>query len=130
MVAVRASRRDEPWSDACSFAALAALLAIAAAVALSAVTASGLPYASGGAVVLGLGAVLSSAIRGPLQRQIAAGTIALLLVFRLVAGAWPASFIPSHGPIEMHDAAATVVLIVVACSLWLAAHTPPDADGD
>lgn len=111
--------RHDRWIDACSLAALLALLLIVGDVASWMAAGMGLPYAGGGAVVLGIGAVLGAAIRTRSNRLLAASALLGLMIFRLVSSLLPGQFISSHGQIAGPDAAALVLLIIAAA--WLLA---------
>lgn len=125
--ATTATRRDD-WADACGAAALVSLLVIACHVVLPAVSGLAIPYSGGAAVILGLGAVLGSAITVRVHRLLAASTLVALLLFRLVTALWPDMFTSAHGSLTPSDGAALFALILVAAAVCVVAARPPSRD--
>ena len=122
--AINETTRDS-WTDACRATAFVALLLISVHVLAPLVVGATIPYAGGGAVILGIGAVLASAIRTRTNRLLAAGALLGLMVFRPTSALLPGIFISSHGPVTHVDGVALALLIVVAaCMLMVAMRYP------
>ena len=116
----------DPWTTACTAAALVSLAAIAGHVAGPASIGVAMPYAGGAGVVLGLGATVASRIATRDARLATMVAVLGLLVLRLLSVLWPGLIRVSHGAPSLVDGVALGVLVAAAALLLAAAvRTPP-----
>ena len=120
-----AAARDA-WAEACSALALLSLLLIIAGAVGPAVAAVNMPYAAGGSVVLGIGAVASLTLRSRTARVAASIGLVSLMLLRLLAPIRPDLLIATHGELSAVDAVGTGLLVLAAVVLVLVATRGTD----
>ena len=110
------SFRDR-WMDACGASAFVSLLLIVGYVACPPVLGLKMPYAGGGAVVLGIVATLCLGLKSRQTRLPAAITLVGLMSLRAISSIRPDLLVAKHGELSLLDGGGLIILILAAA--WM-----------
>ncbi len=105
------------WMDSCGAAAFVSLLLIVVYIACPPMTGLQLPYAGGGAAVLGIGATLCLALHSRSARLAAAIALMGLISLRTLSAFRPDLLVAEHGELTLLDAGGLALLVLTAVLL-------------
>lgn len=108
-----AARRDR-WIDTCSAAALISVLLIVGHLACPSLAGVSMAYSGGGAVVLGIGAMLCLGLESRSARLALSIGLVSLMILRALSPIRPDLFIARHAELSAVDAGGLVLLIFTA----------------
>lgn len=115
-----AERRDR-WMGLCGLAGCLSFLLIVGHVAGPAIGGVSMAYSGGGAVVLGIGATLSSALTSGSARLASSIGLVSLMILRAITPMRPDLFVAEHGELSTVDAGGLALLIGMATWMIYAA---------